>query len=115
MQTAVCGVVGTTPNSRFVTIDTRCYGRAVASGAKARMRTEVAADLSSQEPPALLRPGDRASGVAFGLIRARLIESRRSPWAAECNPGRANPSGSYFAGRNATFRLKATPAAGWNE
>src|SRR5438876_6509126 len=65
MQTALCGVVGTTPDSQFVTIDTRCYGRAVASGAKARMRTEVAADLSSQEPPVLLRAGDRASGVAF--------------------------------------------------
>jgi hypothetical protein len=30
-------------------------------------------------------------------------------------PRESESNGGYFAARNATLRLKATPAAGWNE
>jgi hypothetical protein len=42
---ALCGVIGTTSNPKLVTIDTQCYGREVASEAKAPTRN--AADLLS--------------------------------------------------------------------
>jgi hypothetical protein len=42
---ALCGVTGTSSNPKLVTIDTQCYGREVASEAKAPMRD--AADLLS--------------------------------------------------------------------
>ena len=49
-----------------------------------------------------------------GVLRSRisLKKNRRSPWAGECNPGESKPNGSYFAGRNATWIMKATPATG---
>jgi hypothetical protein len=47
-------------------------------------------------------------------LRTRFQTRRCSP-RVPMQPGESKPNSSYFAGRNATWIMKATPGAGWNE
>jgi hypothetical protein len=78
------------------------------------------------DPPSLPRthrcsrprgqPLDRASPLDLSLhVRTRIEMNPTLPLGCRVQPRESESNSSYFAGRNATWSTKATPATGWNE